>query len=246
MKIMLLIPIYKRPEVLRFILENFNLPEKGLKIELFFVFIISKEDKYFDTNLETVTNFLKSHDVGGIVVEYANLPVSDKQNMGIQAALSHDWEYLMNLGSDNILSNDYWRTFYPHLRNEADVVQMKNVVFYDCITDKYVEAVCNLVGAGRLIRRELVETTIEEIGYFYTPGFNSGMDTISMRNFTTANRYAKIKTIEGSYCLDIKTTTNINMYDEITRASQKTKSISEGEFERYCNLSSLRSELTKF
>jgi len=244
MKVLLLIPVFKRPEVLMAVLKRFKFPEQSLKIKLIFCFIISEDDMYHDKNKDTITRFLVDKNQQGFIVTTQNKPVTNKQNKGVSASLVYDWDYLMNFGSDNIFSDDYWRNVWIPMREEKEIIMMRRVCYVSPAKQEAVEGVYSMIGAGRLIRRDIVEETHHLQGGLYRSGMNSGMDTCSYHNILRSFPNVETFLIDKSLCCDVKTTTNINLYDDIKNKSHETTDIDAYKFARYANLSDLCSEIT--
>lgn len=94
----------------------------------------------------------RKHDVLG--VKYQNLPLSDKWNAGIRHALTLKWDYLMTLGSDNLLANELLRLY--EWQDEA--FGITEIGGLDVRTgEKRIFRNGYVIGAGRCIRRDVVE-----------------------------------------------------------------------------------------
>lgn len=245
MKVAVLMPIWKRPEILSAILKRWKSPSQKMNIKLYFVFIVSKEDPHFAQLVDICKYFLKSDKIEGIVVEFPNLPVASKQNAGLDIALKKEWDYLMNLGSDNVLADDYWNLVWPEMWSGTDVILSNRVVFLDSHTGEVIEWRYSLIGAGRLIARRLIDAAWKKFGYLYTPHMNSGMDTCSRLNYTKAFGSHSETVLNQSLVVDIKSFTNINLFMDIkNRGHEVTKVDAEG-FERFANLSGLCDEIAE-
>lgn len=242
MKIAVLIPVWKRPKVLKTALANWKNPPNKLKIDLFFCFVVSKNDPKYDENLSICTDFLNNNGHFGIVVSYKNEPLGEKMNAGLKVLLGIEWDYLMNFGSDDILSDDYWTNFFPYIYNSDDYIAMDTVVFVDARQEYAIMASYPITGAGRLIKRELIENTFSELGYVYNDKMNSGMDTASRNNLQSVNDFNLIR-IHGCFVADIKTLTNINIFDEIKDKAHEYTEINAEQFTRFGDLSSICAEI---
>lgn len=242
MKIAVIIPVWKRPKVLRVALENWKNPPNKLKIDLFFCFIVSKNDPKYDENLSICSDFLNNNNHNGIVVEYKNEPLGEKMNAGLRILLGLEWDYLMNFGSDDVLSDDYWGNFFPYIFNSDDYVAMDTVIFVDASKTYAIMASYPITGAGRLIKRSLIENTFNELGFVYNDKMNSGMDTASRNNLLRANEFNIIR-VNGCFVADIKTLTNINIFDEIKDKADGYTEINAEQFKRFGDLSAICSKI---
>ena len=244
MKIAVLVPAWKRPEVLKVAFDHWKNPQKKLRIELFFCFVLSPTDPNYDENLAILSDFLAKSEHDGIIVKADNNPIGSKMNDGLRILQAYKWDYLMNFGSDDILSDLYWLRFYPHLHNRDEYIVMNSVVFVDCIKKEAILATYPIVGAGRLIARRLIDETMDYLGYVYAPKLNSGMDTSSQNNIQSVCTFS-VTLVKGAYVADLKTFTNINLYHEIKQASHEVTEIDAARFAEFGDLSAICSAVTK-
>jgi len=221
-KILVLVPVYERLEILKYCMDRLTYPA-WIKLEVLFV------NSFM--GLPSIVN-LKFW-----WIQRNNKPLGNKMNEGMTSSFSHilnKWAYLMNLGSDDILSNDYWDKVRPHLENKEDIIGMNQIVIYEPSTSRAKilklndSHSCNIWGGGRLISRRAIEKTIEEKGHIYEPILNSGLDTSSQNNIMEATG-AEPAVIDGHYLLDIKTEENINTFDSLADIPSEAITIEEME-----------------
>lgn len=205
MKILMLIPVWKRPEILRLFLWRMQavIPDYA---ELMPLFILSPEDPH----LQVIEKFIDDY----ACVYYPNEYLGDKLNAGMLAAMDYQWDYLMGMGSDNIYTPLMWNLYEDYFETGERYFGLNSFYVYDIINnraalfDKYVdEPKLGGIGAGRVIHRSL----IEDDPMIYRTKTNQGMDGFSA--WTLAQRgYIMniIETGELPVMLDVKTNTNIN------------------------------------
>jgi len=153
MKILLYIALHQRRQ-----LEHLYYPAlqrfcnyAGTKgIEIYNIFIFSEWEDY---------EIAKKYFPDAYYEETPNHPLGAKFNAGLYAALKLNWHYWMQLGCDDILLPEYWDVVYDHLLNGKDIIGMNELYFYDIVNDqaKHLEGTQMIFGAGRFIRRELIE-----------------------------------------------------------------------------------------
>jgi len=97
-------------------------------------------------------NLCKKYEV--IPVEYKNQPLGEKWNAGLKAALQYQWDYLLTIGSDDLLSNELLRSYsWSH---EAEGIKRCGVI--DLATGRKAIFENNyVIGCGRTIRRDVIE-----------------------------------------------------------------------------------------
>jgi hypothetical protein len=89
-----------------------------------------------------------------------NLPVGRKHNLGLKAALNMNWDYLIQCGSNNLLSEKLFQDHYAKLiESQEPYFGIKNCYFYNVFNHQLKYHVSDRLfgGAGRAIRRDLVE-----------------------------------------------------------------------------------------
>jgi len=159
MKILLYIALHQRRE-----LEHLYYPAlqrfcdyAGMKgIEIYNIFIFSEWKDY---------EIAKKYFPDAYYEEALNYPLGAKFNAGLYAALKLRWDYWMQLGCDDILLPEYWDAVYDYLLNGKDIIGMNELFFYDIENNqaKHLEGTHMIFGAGRFIRRELIEQGSERM-----------------------------------------------------------------------------------
>ena len=161
MKILLFIPVFRRPEILRMFVTHM---ERALPAyaELLPYFVISSKDDQFITQIKQVISGYDYFDTD-------NQPHGRKRNRALENALNFDWDYMMEMGSDDIWTPQLWRIYHPYLTTGNPYFGLKNIYFYNSITDRaaFVEDFhlnhfdqVSAIGPGRCTRRDVVEQCI--------------------------------------------------------------------------------------
>lgn len=210
MHILILVPIWGRPEITHlwgYALEGFVTEEMTV------LTILSKEDKYFKDNFDII------HDCGFQYCEYSNKPLGRKLNAGIEYALTLEWDYLMNLGSDDLIHPAILQLFSPFLDQKIPFFGINRVFFYEKITKKLAKSVPYVWGAGRMISRHLIENLRSNGGFLYNSDFSRGLDCNSMDTIQekVGIKYELIDSGNFPYIVDIKTWDNINDFNMMSR-----------------------------
>ena len=217
MKILILIPVYKRPEVFRLCLKNlkwFIDSVKTWRIEV--VCLLSPDDKDLKKN-ETLVEIY-----GFNRIYYKNLPVSDKLNAGIQYAWDHfEFDYLMNFGSDDLIHPHIEVLYDPYLKQNCKLFGINTLYFIELSSKKTIffdtYATHGSIGAGRMIHRSIIEQFDRDMYPIYEPGLDCGLDTSSAMTIKRVMQIPDVIVDSGKfpYIVDLKTTTNINQFFEL-------------------------------
>jgi hypothetical protein len=220
MKILAIIPVWKRPDILEICVDGL----KHIPVEP--LFVLSKEDRY----LPEIEKILKDH----WTCFETNWPVGRKLNSGINLALKEfKFDYLMNMGSDDIISPELFDIYQPYFDKKEKLFGVNNLYIMNYI-NKEVMFVENYnierpIGAGRMIHRSVLTTMKRRKYQIYENTCSHGMDTNSQLRIT---QYAQIEakvinTGRDPLILDIKTATNINPYPQMVRLSDKIEDSKE-------------------
>ena len=156
MKLCLFMPIWKRPGILKIVLDRLSktLPSYA---ELRPVFVISREDNYFEINQRLIEGY--------DYLIYKNNPLGEKKNAGMDFALSFEWDYLIELGSDNVFTSKLWDYYEPYF-GKSEFFGLINSYFLDTVNDKAIFLKGYALdhndkpfafGAGRVISRGICE-----------------------------------------------------------------------------------------
>jgi hypothetical protein len=211
MRTLILVPIYKRPEITDIWAKNMQLVQKIAK-NVDVLTILSPEDEFFNENSAICEPFTR--------VIYPNEPLGRKMNAGVEYALRHiEWDYLMNLGSDDLLHPLIFKLYENCIDNKVQFFGLDKVYFFDMESKKLGLSKVYVWGAGRMIHRRVIEDIRRQGGTIYTQKETRSMDCDSINNiklFTDVD-YSQVETDSFPYIVDLKTNTNLNDFTFIQR-----------------------------
>ena len=222
MKVLILIPVFKRPEVLEIMLNGMDRFIGSVSWEIMPVFILSPDDP----DVETSEKLIKQH--GWKRIYYKNLPVSNKINAGIEYVVrKYHFDYLMNFGSDDLIHPDIESLYEPYLRQKFKFFGINTLYFYELGTKRSIffdtYNTNGSIGAGRMIHYSILHDFVQQCYPLYEPGLDSGMDCSSALMIKRVMNQIDVIIDSGRfpYIVDIKTNTNINhmMHIESRRAN---------------------------
>lgn len=144
-------------------------------------------------------------------VEFENKPVSCKFNFLFREAKKYDPDFILLVGSDDIISTKTIKFFSEKVsENENDIFGLKDLFFYDIQTDStvyfggYPPPSPKTIGAGRCFSRNVLQKCN------YKPWGNDTLDrgldtscTNYLQRFGVGERVFTMKET-GGVCLDIK------------------------------------------
>lgn len=233
-RIISLVPVYKRPEVLEIVCKNLHEFNKRVKSWYFKpVFLLSPEDVYLRQNQKIVKRY------GWKAIYFKNLPVSDKINAGIEYIYSYySFDYLMNFGSDDLIHPNIEALYAPFLEKKVPLFGINTLYFVDMETKRTIffdtYNTNGSIGAGRMIHRDVIRWFIENQYPLYDPGLDSGLDTSSAMNIKRNLNIVDVIVDSGEfpYVVDLKTNTNIN---HMMYLLERTRNYTDSTYELVSN-----------
>jgi hypothetical protein len=146
-------------------------------------------------------------------VEAPNDCLGTKMNIGIERALEYDFDYLMNLGSDDIITKDLFKAYEPYFKDKKPFFGSTRLTFLDSRSKEAKTFDYGvMIGAGRCIRRDVLESCAVVDGeVIMYDKIQAGLDMNSAKKFA---KWSMIE-IKNDYdtIYDIKSDVNIWAYD---------------------------------
>lgn len=196
-KILILLPIWKREKITRICLDNLRDLKKEIDLEVLCVVSESWAK-------------IAAFEYGFKYVEASNECLGTKMNIGVKESLRYKYDYLMNMGSDDIITKELFRLYETHFNRNEKMFGCTKLTFIDSkekSAKRFDYKV--MIGAGRCIRRDL----IEGVGDMYDTNIDCGFDANSMRKFSRHSMTEIENPFDTIY--DIKSDVNIWNYKEL-------------------------------
>ena len=137
-----------------------------------------------------------------------------KKNFSLQEAFKRDWDYLLEMNSDDIIKDELIETYLELMEQGVPFIGMGNFVFYNSETGESKECTfkdsMTIFGIGRAYKREVIEDK-----KLWDDEADYGMDNHSERVLMKDKIYARIITTEEPLAFDIKSQVNIWSYDKM-------------------------------
>jgi len=193
--ILILLPIWKREKITELCLSNLKRLQKDNNFEV--LCVVSEQWAK-----------IKAFEYGFKHIQAENFPVGNKMNIGIKEALRFEWDYLMNLGSDDIIDERLFELYKPYIEEKRECFGITKCTFVDS-RSKEVKRFDykHLIGAGRMIRRDIVKKYIP-----LYPLKDKCLDDGSARNMFGV-QFSEIQDTEDDLVVDIKSNENIWSFD---------------------------------
>lgn len=206
-KILILLPIWGREKIVKICFDNLKELQKDFDIDV--LCVVSEQW----AKIEAFKNGFK-------YVEASNDCLGTKHNIGIREALKYKFDYLMNLGSDDIITKDLFKSYEQCFKDEVPVFGGTRLTFIDSKSKDVCEFDYGImIGAGRCIRRDALKYVNDLHDGIYD-NIQVGLDMNSMAKFKNYKQVEVSNPFNSIY--DIKSDVNIWNYEVM---SHKAKSI---------------------
>jgi len=100
-------------------------------------------------------------------IEYHNTPLGAKANAAMKAMEGHNLDYVINLGSDDLISDSLMELYIKYMKEGYDFIGIKDLYFYDCIGKRLIywdgyksgnpDRRGESVGVGRVLSSSLLD-----------------------------------------------------------------------------------------
>lgn len=203
MKIQIVIPLWKRPEVTSFCFDHLVELIKAVPYDVSVLCVIS-EPEYG----------IMCDRYGFNWMSYKNDNVGEKINAGIKYALDHyQFDYLMMMNSDSIVKPELFAVYKPYIDSGQKFFGVNRVTFVNFYTDEAVDHVYgfSVIGPAKMVHHSVVK---QMDGKLYKH-LNRCLDDTMMDNvMKVCHVGGKIIEYEGQLVYDIKSDVNIHSWDK--------------------------------
>jgi len=207
MKILMMTPLWGRPEIVKLFVERMEATMPSY-CELLPFFILSPNDPC----LNGLDRLIDGYEF--TVAE--NQPLGRKKNLGLTDALRLEWDYYMDMGSDDVWTSLLWDIYEPYFKEKYPFFGLKSLYVYNSLTDeaKWVEEynidktdTLTAIGPGRCIRRDVLEQALplwRNESHFGQDGYSSARifwQTENRAEMIDNKRLPVVCDIKSSTCL---------------------------------------------
>ncbi len=106
MKLLFFLAAWKRPAITEICFMGINRLKRSGLYHIDSLVVISEQ---------SMVPLCKKHGID--YVFYKNEPLGEKKNFGLTQAFKKSWDYLIELGSDDLLKNELFEIYRPYLGN---------------------------------------------------------------------------------------------------------------------------------
>ena len=210
-----MIPVWNRPDVFKLCISQLEKVCGVVKYDITCLFILSIEDSCFQELFQIYENA----NISKKIIYASNGNLGEKHNHGIREFLRNEYDYLMNLGSDDLVHENLFDLYADYIDKEVKFFGINSVIFYE--KDKLpiffrYKSTTSVIGAGRMIHKSILKHVMSHYGCVYPPTAQRGLDGLSGGNIRNLGYVCKIvPTNLFPYIVDVKSDVNINSYERI-------------------------------
>jgi len=209
-KVRIFTPIWGRPEIVKIWAKGVKRLQKywpeAIEIDVFCV-VSTEEDRDLIQSLGFKWGWAE------------NKPLGKKHNDGLEYVKNGDWEYILQLGSDDLLSNEYLHYALYAMQSGLDFFGVDAIYFADSETKKACEfklstQAAKLIGAGRFISHK----ALASVDYRPWPNeISKGLDMTSQALLESKGYKPTVLKTSEICVLDVKSSVNIWSFDRFAK-----------------------------
>jgi len=150
-------------------------------------------------------------------IEYPNAPLGAKANACLKAMQGHV-DYVLNLGSDNLISDSLMQAYIELMKEGYDFIGIKDLYYYDHIHQRLIywdgygkgKRWGESVGAGRVLSSRLLDTFNWKM---WAPNVNTGLDFSMTQKLNGINKKIISLKDTNTFAVDIKDRDSIGDFE---------------------------------
>ncbi len=191
---------HRRPQVLHLFLASMKRLRKDVGIDFPVVCVSGVEDR------KVCANYGVTH------VVYANNPASAKWNIGMVVLQKLHLDYVIILGSDDIMSTDTLKNMMAEMENGWDLIGLTDIYVYDGDGKTRGGLIhyetTKVLGVGKCVNKRVLDEVGWRPWHYHRPR-NFGMDAIFSRN---TNPHVKTLAKVQGVIVDVKSKDSLNKF----------------------------------
>lgn len=222
-KIIIILPCWKRTEILKVVSKQFEvfINANKLKAEISVLFIFSEDDPQIKKQLSVFNSAKYPKDM----IYASNEFLGNKINDGIKYALKLDFDYIMNMGSDNLIHESLIDLYANHIYKQTPLFGLNSLYFHNAGGKSIFFKNYNrphIVGAARMIHKRAIIEVTRKFGALYEKEIQRCLDGKSAKRLLLCGfRQHTVDSGDFPMLVDIKCETNINSFDSVYNLSYR-------------------------
>lgn len=199
-KILIFLAVWKRPKITELCFLGIERLKKHSYFEIETLAVISEEE---------MKPLCEKYNVNYILHE--NLPLGRKKNAGLNEAKKFEFDYLLEIGSDDLILNELLDSY---IDINHDFFGVRDIAYLNSETGECRRVLSkSTYGAGRMISRKLLEKVKFKL---WDDGLNSGLDNNSIINVMSHKvGYLQVRASDFPMVIDVKSEENIWKFNSL-------------------------------
>lgn len=224
-KIVIIIPCWKRSKILELIVRQFDVVYKHHKenFDITFFYVFSEDDPELDALMQIYDG--AKHKRCHIFSD--NKKLGQKINDAVNMAETMGYDYVMNMGSDDLIHPDLFNLYKPYIDACFPFFGIGSLYFIEKGKPAYYFYYYNtphVIGAGRMIHRSVIDEVKKRFGNLYDADICRGMDSHSARRIFSVGFPSKtVYRKDFPYVVDVKSEVNINGFESVIKDTNKDR-----------------------
>lgn len=196
-KVLIYTAVWKRPHITELCFVGINRLKQHPKYSIEALSVISEE---------SMIPLCEKYGINWVM--YKNDPLGEKKNFGLKKAKEFDFDYLMEIGSDDLILNELLDDYLKYI-GKSDFFGISDAAYINSETGECRRLISrhSTYGAGRMIHRSVLEKCNWTL---WGDKLNKGMDNNSVLNLQRKGiSYTKATVMEFPGVIDVKSQDNI-------------------------------------
>lgn len=196
MKIMLFTPVWKRPEITEICFMGLNRLRNFADVDM--LAVLSENE---------MIPLCEKHNIKYVMHE--NQPLGRKKNYGLRRSLEYKWDYLVEIGSDDLLKNEFLTLYHF----DRDLMCLQDAAWLCTKTGqaRRIKDRTGKFGAGRAYSRKVIEA----MGPMWHDRKFNGLDGDSMFRMASKGFFSKSYEFKKPLVIDLKSDVNLWPYHNV-------------------------------
>ena len=212
MKVLITCAVWKRPQIFEIMtagLQRMRSLMDTLGVDSQVLFIVDETDEQNTLLIDQMA----TADANILHVTISNdMPLGERMNRAMDAASGLDWDYMMQMGSDDLISDAGVLALMSYAFNGCPFFGFRQIYFVDSVTKRMKQMLTsNTFGAGRMVSREIYEKT----GVFWDANQRSCLDNYMQESiYSACGVMPSVVNTWRPAVFDIKSGNNVNPYNK--------------------------------
>lgn len=196
-KLLIYLAVWRRPEITELCFMGINRLKKHSAYDIQSLAVISERP---------MVALCEKYGIKWVMAE--NQPLGRKKNAGLKSAQAYDFDYLMEIGSDDLITLDLLTQYLDYV-GVVDFFGISDAAYIESSSGycRRLTTSSSTYGAGRMISRKVLDAMDWKL---WDDGLNRGLDNNSVRNIAAKGfKFYKVPPMQEPGVIDVKSDENL-------------------------------------